>query len=104
MSSNEYRMKVLISEDLHPELYRRLSEARHPRARSDLLRNLATMALMQTAAQPRVAQTSPRHVQRTENPALQSASKLIAATLDTPLRADGQELKALASGMSKYFA
>lgn len=38
-------MKVLIDEDLYPDLYAKLSDARHSRARAEMLRRWASMYL-----------------------------------------------------------
>jgi hypothetical protein len=45
--SRSYNMRILIEEDHYPDLYAKLSEAKHPRARAEMLRHMASLFLIQ---------------------------------------------------------
>jgi hypothetical protein len=116
--SRAYTMKVLIDEDLYPDLYAKLSDARHSRARAEMLRRMASMYLKlengeqvlsercntpQGHAQTSVSGTSPplttkREIGQSATAAAPSSSG--AGGLSLPANASN----ALVAGMGKYLS
>ena len=45
--SKVFKMRILIDADLYPDLYAKLNDAKHPRARAAMLRNMAVQFLGQ---------------------------------------------------------
>lgn len=112
--SSIYTMRVLIDEDIHPDLYAELSKAKHPRARAEMLRRLASQFLKQqgstqvpsergsTAQSQILASTSEARQTRTTR---QDDPKAIATP--SPAKPDGLSLSenrssALVAGVGKY--
>jgi hypothetical protein len=108
-------MKVLIDEDLYPDLYAKLSEARHSRARAEMLRRLASTCLKldngqkplgdhrdaaHGHAQSPVSGTSPPRT--TKNEAGQSAAAASPSTTASGLSLPANASNAIVTGMGKY--
>jgi hypothetical protein len=116
--SRAYTMKVLIDEDLYPDLYAKLSEARHSRARAEMLRRMASIYLKlengeqvlaerrntaQGHAQTPVSATS--HTRTTKSEAGQSATTAAPSPSGTGgLSLPANASNALVAGMGKYLS
>jgi hypothetical protein len=115
--SRAYTMKVLIDEDLYPDLYAKLSEARHSRARAEMLRRLASTCLKlengqqplgesRNAAQGHVpspvsATSQPR---TTKNELSHSGPAAAASTTASGLTLPTNASNAIVTGLRKYLA
>ncbi len=111
-----YTMRVLIDEDMHPDLYAELSKAKHPRARAEMLRRLASEFLKQQSSthvpseQGSTAQSqvrTPASEARQPRTTRQDDPKTIARP--APATPDGLSLpanmsSALVAGVGKYLS
>jgi hypothetical protein len=77
--SSIYSMKIVIDQDCFPELYAELSKARHPRARAQLLRQLAYQSVKQKGG----AHTPPMKGDTGQSPVEARASQHSATTLSS---------------------
>jgi len=116
--SRAYTMKDLIDEGLYPDLYAKLGDARHSRARAEMLRRMASMYLKlengeqvlgerrNTAQAHAQAPVSGNNHTRTTNSEL---GQTIAAVAPPPPEASALSLpanasNALVAGMGKYLS
>lgn len=85
-----YSMKVLIDAAEFPELHAKLSEARHPRARAEMLRRLASTYLTERARISHAAVTPTASVLQTPTtvPSDQARSPARDVTTDSRLERD----------------
>jgi hypothetical protein len=114
--SSLYTMRVLIDEETHPDLYAELSKARHPRARAEMLRRLASQFLKQqggTQVPPARGNTEQGHVVTSTSEPRQrrTTGKDDPGPIgtSTPAKGDGLRLPAnlstaLVAGAGKYLA
>jgi hypothetical protein len=112
--SKVYNMRILIDEDHYPDLYARLSEARHPRARAEMLRHMASQFLVQQAGRkspsayfspPQTAVMAPVSEPtqaRAAKPANPPVTETVAPAESDGLRLSANRSSALVAGVGKY--